>query len=226
MSTRQICIIAIDGPSASGKGTVAQRVAVKLGFHYLDSGALYRLVALAAMRSGVDLSDEVALSDVAANLDVAFEDSRIRLANEDVSDAIRAEACSNGASKIAAFPQVRLALLDRQRAFRQPPGLVADGRDMGSVVFPEAVLKIFLTADAETRAERRHKQLMEKGVDANIASLLEDLRERDRRDSNRPVAPLQLGAGTFLLDTTQLSIAQAVDSVLKRYADICAKGCS
>jgi cytidylate kinase len=224
MSTHHIPVIAIDGPSASGKGTVAQRVAVKLGFSYLDSGALYRLIALAAMRSGVDLSDEVGLSDVAADLDVAFEDSQIRLQNEDVSDAIRAEACSNAASKIAAFPQVRLALLDRQRAFRQPPGLVADGRDMGSVVFPEAVLKIFLTANAETRAQRRHKQLMEKGVDANIASLLEDIRERDRRDSNRAVAPLQLGADTFLLDTTHLSIAQAVDSVLKRYADVCAKG--
>lgn len=223
MNTDQARVIAIDGPSASGKGTVAQRVAVKLGFHYLDSGALYRLIALAAMRSRVDLSDEVALSNIAATLDVVFEDSQIRLGSEDVSDAIRAEACSNGASKIAAFPLVRLALLDRQRAFRQPPGLVADGRDMGSVVFPDAALKIFLTADAETRAERRHKQLMEKGVDANIASLLEDIRERDRRDSNRAVAPLQLGADTFLLDTTQLCIAQAVDSVLKQYADACAK---
>jgi cytidylate kinase len=223
MSTDKVRVIAIDGPSASGKGTVAQRVAVKLGFRYLDSGALYRLVALAAMRSGVELSDEAALTDLAATLDVVFEDSQIRLRNEDVSDAIRAEACSNGASKIAAFPLVRSALLDRQRAFCQPPGLVADGRDMGSVVFPDAVLKIFLTADAETRADRRHKQLMEKGVDANIASLLEDIRERDRRDSNRAVAPLQLGADTFLLDTTQLSIAQAVDSVLKRYADACAK---
>ncbi|PTR17102.1 MULTISPECIES: (d)CMP kinase [unclassified Nitrosospira] len=224
MSTHHIPVIAIDGPSASGKGTVAQRVAVKLGFHYLDSGALYRLVALAATRSGVDLNGEGALGEVAANLDVAFIDSQIRLGSEDVSDAIRAEACSNAASKIAAFPRVRLALLDRQRAFRQLPGLVADGRDMGSVVFPEAVLKIFLTADAETRAQRRHKQLMEKGVDANIASLLEDIRERDRRDSNRAVAPLQLGADTFLLDTSLLSIAQAVDSVLVRYADVCTKG--
>jgi CMP/dCMP kinase len=223
MSTHPVPVIAIDGPSASGKGTVAQRVAVSLGFHYLDSGALYRLVALAAMRAGVDLGHEAALSEVASNLDVVFEDSKIRLGNEDVSDAIRAEACSNAASRIAAYPHVRQALLARQRAFRQFPGLVADGRDMGSVVFPDAVAKIFLTASAETRAERRHKQLMEKGVDANIATLLEDIRERDRRDSNRAVAPLQVGAGTFLLDTTSLNIEQAVESVL-RYADIVAKG--
>jgi cytidylate kinase len=223
MTIHPVPVIAIDGPSASGKGTVAQRVAGKLGFHYLDSGALYRLVALAATRSGVDLGDETALSEVTAHLDVVFEDSEIRLGNEDVSDAIRAEACSNAASRIAAYPQVRQALLARQRAFRRCPGLVADGRDMGSVVFPDAVAKIFLTASAETRAERRHKQLMEKGVDANIATLLEDIRERDRRDSNRAVAPLQVGAGTFLLDTTSLNIEQAVESVL-RHADIGAKG--
>jgi len=222
MTIHPVPVIAIDGPSASGKGTVAQRVAGKLGFHYLDSGALYRLVALAAIRSGVDLGDETALSEVTAHLDVVFEDSEIRLGNEDVSDAIRAEACSNAASRIAAYPQVRQALLARQRAFRRCPGLVADGRDMGSVVFPDAVAKIFLTASAETRAERRHKQLMEKGVDANIATLLEDIRERDRRDSNRDVAPLQVGAGTFLLDTTSLNIEQAVESVL-RHADIGAK---
>ncbi|SFH22522.1 cytidylate kinase [Nitrosospira sp. Nsp14] len=223
MTIHPVPVIAIDGPSASGKGTVAQRVAGKLGFHYLDSGALYRLVALAATRSGVDLGDETALSEVTAHLDVVFEDSEIRLGNEDVSDAIRAEACSNAASRIAAYPQVRQALLARQRAFRRCPGLVADGRDMGSVVFPDAVAKIFLTASAEMRAERRHKQLMEKGVDANIATLLEDIRERDRRDSNRAVAPLQVGAGTFLLDTTSLNIEQAVESVL-RHADIGAKG--
>jgi cytidylate kinase len=225
MTIHPVPVIAIDGPSASGKGTVAQRVAGKLGFHYLDSGALYRLVALAATRSGVDLGDETALSEVTAHLDVVFEDSEIRLGHEDVSDAIRAEACSNAASRIAAYPQVRQALLARQRAFRQFPGLVADGRDMGSVVFPDAVAKIFLTASAETRAGRRHKQLMEKGVDANIATLLEDIRERDRRDSNRAVAPLQVGAGTFLLDTTSLNIEQAVESVL-RHADIGAKGCA
>lgn len=223
MNINDIAVIAIDGPSASGKGTVAQRVAGKLGFHYLDSGALYRLVALSAMRSEVDLTDEQALSDVAARLDVIFEDAEIRLGNENVTDAIRAETCSNAASRIAAYPQVRAALLERQRAFRQLPGLVADGRDMGSVVFPGADLKIFLTASAETRAQRRYKQLMEKGIDANISTLLQDIRERDARDSNRSVAPLQQGAGTSLLDTTSLDIGQAVDSVLMQYAEICAK---
>ncbi len=216
-------VIAIDGPSASGKGTVAQRVAEKLGFHYLDSGALYRLVALAAIRRGVDLSDENTLSDLAAGLDVVFEGAEIRFQNENVADAIRMEACSNAASQIAGYPKVRIALLARQRGFCQIPGLVADGRDMGSVVFPQAVLKIFLTADAETRAQRRYKQLMEKGIDASIATLLQDIRDRDARDSNRAVAPLQQGADTNLLDTTSLNIAEAVDSVLKQYADVCAK---
>ncbi|WP_025041056.1 (d)CMP kinase [Nitrosospira briensis] len=216
-------VIAIDGPSASGKGTVAQRVAAKLGFHYLDSGALYRLVALATMRAGVDLGDERTISDVAASLDVVFKDEEIRLGNENVTDAIRTEACGNSASRIAAYPLVRAALLARQRAFCQLPGLVADGRDMGSVVFPEAVLKIFLTASAETRAQRRHKQLMEKGIGANIATLLQDIRDRDARDSNRSVAPLQLGTDTTLLDTTSLDITQAVDSVLKQYIEICAQ---
>jgi cytidylate kinase len=223
MSIDNAPVIAIDGPSASGKGTVAQRVAEKLGFHYLDSGALYRLVALAAIQSGVDLSDEKTLTDIAARLDVAFEGAEIRFQNEDVTDAIRMEACSNAASQIAAYPGVRTALLARQREFRQIPGLVADGRDMGSVVFPEAVLKIFLTASAETRAQRRYKQLMEKGIDANIATLLQDIRERDARDSNRTVAPLQRSANTHLLDTTSLNITEAVDSVLKQYADVCAK---
>jgi cytidylate kinase len=223
MSIDNAPVIAIDGPSASGKGTVAQRVAEKLGFHYLDSGALYRLVALAAIQSGVDLSDEKTLTDIAARLDVAFEGAEIRLQNENVTDAIRMEACSNAASQIAAYPGVRTALLARQREFRQIPGLVADGRDMGSVVFPEAILKIFLTASAETRAQRRYKQLMEKGIDANISTLLQDIRERDARDSNRTVAPLQRSANTHLLDTTSLNITEAVDSVLKQYADVCAK---
>ena len=223
MNGNYIPVIAIDGPSASGKGTVAQRVAAKLGFHYLDSGALYRLVALVAMRSGADLGDEKKLSEVARDLDVVFKGSEIQLGSEDVADAIRSEACGNVASRIAAYPAVRAALLARQRAFRQLPGLVTDGRDMGSVVFPEAALKIFLTASAEARAERRYKQLMAKGIDANIATLLQDIQERDARDSNRSVAPLQLGADTNLLDTTSLSIAQAVDSVLQQYAETRAK---
>ncbi|MEP7371494.1 MAG: (d)CMP kinase, partial [Nitrosospira sp.] len=183
MNTNDVPVIAIDGPSASGKGTVAQRVAAKLGFHYLDSGALYRLVALATMRAKVDLGDERTISDVAAGLDVVFKGEEIRLGNESVTDAIRTEACGNSASRIAAYPLVRAALLARQRAFCQLPGLVADGRDMGSVVFPDAILKIFLTATAETRAQRRHKQLMEKGIGANIATLLQDIRDRDARDS-------------------------------------------
>ena len=216
-------VIAIDGPSASGKGTVAQRVAERLRFHYLDSGALYRLVAYTAIQSEVDLTDETALSGIARDLDVVFTGAKILLKGEDVADAIRAEVCSNGASKVAAYPQVRASLLDRQRAFRQIPGLVADGRDMGSVVFPDAVLKIFLTADAETRAQRRYKQLMEKGIDANISTLLQDIRDRDARDINRSVAPLQQGADAILLDTTSLNIAQAVDEVMRRYDEICAK---
>jgi 3-phosphoshikimate 1-carboxyvinyltransferase/cytidylate kinase len=198
-------------------------VAERLQFHYLDSGALYRLVAYTAIQSEVDLTDETALSDIARDLDVVFTGARILLKGEDVADAIRAEVCSNGASKVAAYPQVRASLLDRQRAFRQMPGLVADGRDMGSVVFPDAVLKIFLTADAETRAQRRYKQLMEKGIDANISTLLQDIRDRDARDINRSVAPLQQGADAILLDTTSLNIAQAVDAVLRQYDEICAK---
>ena len=216
-------VIAIDGPSASGKGTVAQRVAERLRFHYLDSGALYRLVAYTAIQSEVDLTDETELSGIARDLDVVFTGEKILLKGEDVADAIRAEVCSNGASKVAAYPQVRASLLDRQRAFRQMPGLVADGRDMGSVVFPDAALKIFLTADAETRAQRRYKQLMEKGIDANISTLLQDIRDRDARDINRSVAPLQQGADAILLDTTSLNIAQAVDEVMRRYDEICAK---
>lgn len=216
-------VIAIDGPSASGKGTVAQRVAERLRFHYLDSGALYRLVAYTAIQSEVDLTDETELSGIARDLDVVFTGAKILLKGEDVADAIRAEVCSNGASKVAAYPQVRASLLDRQRAFRQTPGLVADGRDMGSVVFPDAALKIFLTADAETRAQRRYKQLMEKGIDANISTLLQDIRDRDARDINRSVAPLQQGADAILLDTTSLNIAQAVDEVMRRYDEICAK---
>jgi cytidylate kinase len=221
---QDIPVIAIDGPSASGKGTVAQRVAAKLGFHYLDSGALYRLAALAAMRSGIELGDEHALSGVAAHLNVVFAEAEICLNNENVTDAIRSEECGNAASRVAAYPLVRKALLERQRAFCQIPGLVADGRDMGSVVFPAAILKVFLTATAETRAQRRYNQLMEKGMGANIATLLQDIRERDARDCNRSIAPLQLSVGTHLLDTTSLDINQAVDRVLSLYAEISAKG--
>ena len=210
-----IPVIAIDGPSASGKGTVAARVAARLGFHYLDSGALYRLVALAASRAGVVTDDEMRLAELAATLPAQFDADRVLLNGEDVSLAIRSEDVSVGASRVAALPAVRAALLERQRAYRRAPGVVADGRDMGSVVFPHAALKVFLTASAEARAERRYKQLIEKGLPANIASLLRDLRERDARDAARSVAPLAQGADAVLLDTTDLTIQQAVDAVLQ-----------
>jgi 3-phosphoshikimate 1-carboxyvinyltransferase len=207
-------VIAIDGPAGSGKGTVAQRVAERMGFRYLDSGALYRLVAVAAMRAGVAFEADAAVSGLAARLDCAFEGGRVRLADDDVTDEIRSEAAGSGASRVAAIPAVRDALLDRQRRFRAPPGLVADGRDMGSVVFPDAPLKVFLTASAEVRAERRHKQLMEKGISVSIPVLLRDLRERDARDVERAVAPLKATADAMLLDTTDLTIDEAVERVV------------
>ena len=213
----RIPVITIDGPSASGKGTVASIVAKKLGFHYLDSGALYRLVALAADRAQVSLDDENALAPLAANLEVRFADGEIWLADERVENALRSEACGDGASKVAVFPAVRRALLDLQHAFCKAPGLVADGRDMGSIVFPDATTKIYLTASPEARAERRVKQLMEKGLYANIQPILQGIKQRDARDSARSVAPLQKFADASLLDTTALSIDEAVDQVLKRY---------
>ena len=207
-------VVAIDGPSASGKGTVAALVAEKLGYHYLDSGALYRLTALAAQRAGVALDDEAGVAAVAAALPVRFERDRVWLDDEDVSEAIRTEAASAGASRVAALPAVRAALLERQRAWRRFPGLVADGRDMGSVVFPAAAVKIFLTASAEARAERRYKQLIEKGLSANMAALLRDLRARDARDVQRSVAPLHQSVDAVLVDTTRLGIAEVVAAVL------------
>ncbi len=207
-------VIAIDGPSASGKGTVAQRVAEVLGFHFLDSGALYRLTALAALRAGAALDDEAAVAAVAAELPADFVGERILLAGDDVTEAIRAEEIGVGASKVAAMPAVRAALLERQRAYRRLPGLVADGRDMGSVVFPEAAVKVFLTASAEARAERRYKQLMGKGMPANMPTLLQDLRERDARDAARSVAPLKQCADAALVDTTPMGIDEAVATVL------------
>lgn len=223
MGINNIPVIAIDGPSASGKGTVAQRVSESLGFHYLDSGTLYRLVALVASRTGVDLADEKALASIAEHLDVTFGDAEIRLGSEDVTDIIRTEACGNGASRIAAHSQVRKALLGRQRAFRRNPGLVADGRDMCSVVFPDATLKIFLLASTETRAQRRYKQLMEKEADVNISTILRDIRERDARDSDRSVAPLKQSADSSFIDTSLLKITEVVNEILRQYAEICAK---
>jgi 3-phosphoshikimate 1-carboxyvinyltransferase len=210
-------VIAVDGPSASGKGTVARRVAQALGFHFLDSGALYRLVALAALRAGVSPVDEEAVAGLARGLDCHFEGEAVYLSGEAVTDAIRTEEVSLAASKVAAHPSVRTALLDRQRAFRRPPGLVADGRDMGSVVFPGAELKVFLTASAEERARRRHKQLMEKGIDATLAPLLQDINQRDARDAKRGVAPLLRRDDARLLDTTTLTAEQAVEEILMWY---------
>jgi cytidylate kinase len=210
-------VIAIDGPSASGKGTVAQGVAGALGFHWLNSGALYRTVALAALESGIDLENESKLSNITLNLKAKFTGDSVELGGHDVTNAIRSEKVSVAASRIAARPAVRNALLERQRAFRQPPGLVAEGRDMGSVVFPDAVLKIYLTASPEARAERRHKQLMDKGMDATMTALLQDIRGRDERDSNRATAPLKKGVDAVLIDTTKLSAAEAIAQVLALY---------
>ena len=211
-------VIAIDGPSASGKGTVAQQVAQRLHFHYLDSGALYRLVGMAATRAQIATCDEVCVARLAANLDARFENGEIYLSGARVTDVLRSEEAGRAASEVAALPAVRSALLMRQRAYREAPGLVADGRDMGSVVFPDAALKIYLTAAPGARAERRYKQLIGKGMDANMAALLQDIRARDGRDSNRAIAPLQQSSDAILLDTTNLSIDDAVDEVLARYA--------
>jgi cytidylate kinase len=214
-----IPVVTIDGPTASGKGTIAQRVAAALGWHYLDSGSLYRLTALSAIDNDLGFDDATRLAALAANLKVAFSATgRIQLNGEDVTDAIRGEAVGNGASRLAVHPPVRAALLDLQRAFRREPGLVADGRDMGTVVFPDAALKVFLTATAESRAERRYKQLIEKGISANLSSLLQDLRERDARDASRAIAPLVPAKDAYVLDSTELTIDETVKKVLDRWS--------
>ena len=218
MTLSNVPVITIDGPTASGKGTVAQRVARTLGFHYLDSGALYRLVALSALRQNTSLTDERALAMLAHTLPCRFQDEKILLAGEDVSDALRAEEVGNAASRIAALPAVRQALSELQLQFRKPPGLVADGRDMGTVIFPQAGLKVFLTASVAARAERRYKQLIDKGFSANMHDLLKDLTERDARDANRAVAPLKPAEDAYLLDTSDMTADQAVEQVLRWYA--------
>ena len=211
-------VIAIDGPTASGKGTIAQRVAAHLGFHYLDSGALYRLTALAAQRAGVDWDDAESVGAVARRLQVRFDaDGRIWLDGQDVSEAIRMEAIGVGASRVAVHGPVRTALLQVQRDFCRLPGLVADGRDMASVVFPQAPLKIFLTASAQARAQRRYKQLIEKGISANFAALLQDLEERDARDSQRAQAPLVAAKDALVIDSTSMSVEQTVQAVLEAW---------
>ncbi len=213
-------VLTVDGPSGSGKGTISALVAQRLGWHLLDSGALYRLVAFGAGRHQIDLADETALAEYAAGLDVSFElvpgatEVRILLEGEPVGAAIRTEACGNSASRVAALGRVREALLQRQRDFRQPPGLVADGRDMGTVVFPDAEVKIFLTASVEERARRRYKQLIEKGISANLADLMKEIAERDARDTQRAVSPLKPAADAVVLDTSEMNINEVVDKVL------------
>jgi cytidylate kinase len=218
MPNSTIPVITIDGPTASGKGTVAHKVADRLGFHLLDSGALYRLTALSALRRGTDLQDEHALAKVAGHLTIRFSGSHVYLGTEEVSHAIRAEEVGNTASRIAALPAVRQALFALQLGFRETPGLVADGRDMGTVIFPGAQLKVFLTASVEARAQRRYKQLIDKGFSANIDDLLEDLQSRDARDTQRAVAPLMPAEDAHLLDTSQMTADEAVEQVLAWYA--------
>lgn len=216
-----IPLITIDGPSGSGKGTIARRVADRLGWHLLDSGALYRLVALAGQRKGIARDDQAGHERVAEQLDVRFGlgpdgGEQVWLEGEEVSAAIRTEQAGEGASQVAVMAGVRAALLERQRAFAMAPGLVADGRDMGTVVFPAAALKIYLTASAEERARRRYNQLKDKGLDANLAALSLDIAERDRRDASRPIAPLKPADDALIVDSTSMTI----DAVLARVLEL------
>lgn len=211
-------VIAIDGPSGSGKGTVSRLLARRLGWHLLDSGALYRLVALAGIARGLDPQDEAGHAAVAAGLDARFEvdatgEERVLLDGRDVTGELRSESTGSAASRVAAMPAVRAALIGRQRGFAQPPGLVADGRDMGSIVFPDAPLKIFLTASPEERARRRHKQLKEKGLTVNLADLSREIRERDHRDANRSVAPLRASADAVVIDSTNIGVESVVAQI-------------
>ena len=211
-------VLTVDGPSGSGKGTIGVRIAQQLGWHFLDSGALYRLVGLAATRAGTSFTDEAGLAQLARNMDVSFRiagngEVRALLAGADVGDEIRTEDAGSWASQVAAVPGVRAALLERQREFRQAPGLVADGRDMGTTVFPQATLKIYLTASPEIRAQRRYKQLMDKGFDVNLPRLLDEIRSRDARDAGREASPLKPAADAVVIDTSELSIDEVVTRI-------------
>jgi CMP/dCMP kinase len=220
-------VIAVDGPSGSGKGTIGQLLAARLQWHFLDSGALYRLVGLAARRAGTDFGDADALAGLARDLDIAFiprpvlspvegppDAPAVMLAGQDVSDILRTEEAGADASKVAAVPAVRVALLHKQHVLRRPPGLVADGRDMGTTVFPDALVKVYLTASNQIRAERRYKQLKQKGFDVNLPRLLDEIRERDARDAARETSPLKPAADAHILDTSDLSISEVVDRIL------------
>ena len=210
-------IITIDGPTASGKGTIASEVARKLGFHYLDSGALFRLAALSCLTQKVDLTDEAACSGVTRQMRPCFKDGKVFLGDKDVTDAIREEAVGLAASRVATMASVRTAILDLERDFCRAPGLVADGRDMGTVVFPNACLKVFLTAGAQVRAQRRYKQLIQRGISANLADLARDLQERDKRDRERAVSPTRPAPDARLLDSSDQTIEQTVRCVLDWY---------
>ncbi len=218
-------VITIDGPSGSGKGTLARRIASALDFHLLDSGALYRLTAIAAKNRGVRLNDTRAVADIARQLDVCFESNedgseRIYLQGRDVTHDVRTETTGAGASIVAAIPAVRTALFKRQRAFQRPPGLVADGRDMGTHVFTDAVLKVFLTASAQERAKRRYKQLKDKGMDVSLAALSRDIEDRDRRDTERSVAPLKPASDARILDSSELTVDAVTKTVLDWVAQL------
>jgi cytidylate kinase len=219
MDAALIPVIAIDGPSASGKGTIAAIVAQRLGFHYLDSGALYRIVGLVAGEQGVNLENDPEVSRIALNLNIKFNGEEVWVNGREVSGLIRGEVAGAAASRVAALPGVRAALMTLQHNFRCQPGLVADGRDMGSVVFPDAGLKIYLTATPEERAQRRYKQLITKGVDASMAALLQDIRDRDHRDSNRATAPLLKCADAIEFDTTGIPVEAVVAMVLQLYQE-------
>lgn len=213
----EISVITIDGPSASGKGTVAQKVAEQLGFHYLDSGALYRIVALASKLNSIDWQDAEKIAVIIPSLSIHFTADKVWLDEADITESIRTEEMGRGASTVAVHPAVRSALIGLQHSFKKAPGLVADGRDMASVIFPEAKTKVFLTASAKIRAERRYKQLMSKGIPANMADILSDLQQRDERDRARSAAPLLKTEDAVLLETDNISIEEAVQAVIKAY---------